>query len=142
MTRKRTGGEPLMRSSGRTRPQNYPSKVPLAAIPEERRRQIADELLHRYIEGAQITQMQQEYGYSSVSLYALLWKEREEDWCNAQASRALARHADALNELDEVKAKLNAIDTSSPHAAAEISRQRELLKVAEARVKSAQWEME
>src|SRR5262244_3944444 len=120
-----------MRSSGRTRPQNYPSKVPLAGLPATERARIADEILQRYIAGEQIANIAQEYGYSAVTLYNLLWKEREEPWCNAQASRALARHADALNELDEVKAALNRIDTSGNHAALEISRYRELLKVAE-----------
>lgn len=116
------------------------SNCPGSSLPAERRAQIADEVLARYIGGEQIAQIAGEYGYGHVSLYALLWKERESDWCDAQASRALARHADALSDLDAVKQALQ--EAKGDDALVEISRQRELLKVAEARIKSAQWELE
>ena len=128
-----------MREEGRSRPKRYEVN-PGAKLPAQRRAEIADEVLARYIDGEQIVRIAPDYGYGHVSLYALLWKERESDWCDAQASRALARHADALADLDAVKKALE--EAKGPNAMIEISRQRELLKVAEARIKSAQWELE
>ncbi len=113
---------------------------PFAHLPEVERAQVADEILERYRNGEQIADLCVEYQSGPVTIYALLWKLREADWIDAQTARALARHAQALTELDAVKAAL--IGAAGENALLEISRQRELLKVAEARVKSAQWELE
>jgi hypothetical protein len=113
---------------------------PLAHLPEDQRGQIADEILARYEAGEQIAALCGDYSCGPVTVYALLWKLRESAWIEAQTSRAMARHAQALTELDAVKAGLEG--AAGENAALEISRQRELLKVAEARVKSAQWELE
>ena len=51
-----------MRSEGRTRPNHYPVKIPLASLPVEQRKQIADEILQRYINGEQIANMAADYG--------------------------------------------------------------------------------
>jgi hypothetical protein len=58
----------------------------------------------------------------------------------AQTSRALTRHANALSELCEIKTALKEIKGSE--AIVEIGRQRELLRLAKVRIKSSQWELE
>ena len=110
---------------------------PLGHLPEERRAELAQEALERYYAGEEIRAISQDFGCSYVTVYSLLFQMCEDAWRDAQVSRAMARHADALAELDGIKGKINAATE-----VLDVAKQRELLKVAEVRLKSAQWELE
>jgi hypothetical protein len=99
------------------------AKRPLANLPAERRTEIAQSVLTRYINGEQVAQMAPEYGVSDVTIYALLLRDHEEDWKEVQRARALARLERAQNELEVAPDALS------------LARARE-------RVRSAQWELE
>lgn len=67
--------------------------------------------------------MAPEYGVSDVTIYALLLREREDDWKEVQRARALARLERAQGEMETAPDVLS------------LARARE-------RVRSAQWELE
>lgn len=99
------------------------AKKPLANLPAERRTEIAQQVLERYINGEQVADMAPQYGVSDVTIYALLLREHEDDWKEVQKARALAR-----KERAEEKCR-TAPDVLS------LARAREELR-------SAQWELE
>ena len=99
------------------------AKKPLGNIPAERRAEIADQVLERYIQGEQVAQMAGEYNTSDVTIYALLLRERQEDWVSIQTARALARLERNQNQLEGASDALS------------LARARES-------VRSAQWELE
>ena len=98
-------------------------KRPLKSLPAERRAEIAQEVLSRYIQGEQIAEMAPEYETSDVTIYALLLKDHQSEWVDIQTARALARYERHQQEL------VTAPDPLS------LARAREL-------VRSAQWELE
>jgi hypothetical protein len=106
----------------------------------EQRAHVVSELLRRYLDGEQLVDICREYGLGPVTSYALLYKENEREFSQAQAARSLARFAEALAELDVVKAAL--LSAQGQSAELEIKRQRELMRLAEIRLKSATWECE
>lgn len=99
------------------------AKRPLANLPAERRNEIASILLAGYNEGRQVAEMAPEFGISDVTAYALLLRDHEDAWKDAQRARALARLDRAQNQLK-----------TAPDA----------LSLARAReeVRAAQWELE
>jgi len=99
------------------------AKRPLANLPAERRNEIAQVLLIGYNEGKQVADMAPEFGISDVTAYALLLREHEADWREAQKARAMARLERAQHALG-----------TAPDA----------LSLARAReeVRAAQWELE
>lgn len=99
------------------------AKRPMGNIPAERRQEIADQVLARYIQGEQVANMAAEYSTSDVTIYALLLRERQEDWKDIQTARALARLERSQDKLE------TAADALS------LARARES-------VRSAQWELE
>jgi hypothetical protein len=118
------------------KPQTYNIR-PMRDLPEEKRQEIAQQTLERYLKGEEIRAISEDFGWSHYTVYSLLFQLCEDAWRDAQVSRAMARHADALAELDGIKTKIN--DATN---VLEVAKQRELLKVAEVRLKSAQWELE
>lgn len=99
------------------------AKKPLGSLTQERRTEIATEVLVRYINGEQVAEMAPEYGVSDVTIYALLLREHEEAWKEVQRARALARLEKAQSRME-----------TAPDALS-LARARE-------QVKSAQWELE
>src|SRR5688500_18609535 len=99
------------------------AKRPLANLPAERRAEIAQSVLTRYINGEQVADMAPEYGVSDVTIYALLLRDHEDDWKEVQRARALARLEKAQSKMD-----------TAPDALS-LARARE-------QVRSAQWELE
>lgn len=99
------------------------AKKPLANLPAERRLEIAESVLTRYINGEQVAAMAPEYGVSDVTIYALLLREHEDDWKEVQRARALARLERSQEELKTAPDSLS------------LARARE-------QVRSAQWELE
>jgi len=97
-------------------------------------------MLARYLEGEQLAEICAEYGLGTTSAYALLYRVDEQGFSQAQASRALARHSEALRELDTVKTAL--LEAKGEGAELEIKRQRELLRLSEIRLKSSHFELE
>ena len=99
------------------------AKRPLANLPAERRNEIAQVLLIGYNEGKQVADMAPAFGISDVTAYALLLREHEADWKEAQKARAMARLERAQHALG-----------TAPDA----------LSLARAReeVRAAQWELE
>src|SRR5262249_13123506 len=81
------------------------------------------EILARYMAGEQIADMAPGYGYSDVSLYALLLREHEETWKHVQAARAIARMERSLIAIDKATDLIG------------LAREREKLK-------SSMWELE
>lgn len=99
------------------------AKTPLKSLPEARKAEIAQEVIARYLHGEQVAAMAPEYDTSDVTLYALLLRNHEEEWKDAQIARALARM-----ELNQANLETAADPLS-------LARAREL-------VRSAQWELE
>lgn len=99
------------------------AKRPLGNLPAERRAEIADQVLARYMKGEQVANMAAEYETSDVTIYALLLREHQEDWVAIQRARALARLERAQDKIE------TAADALS------LARAREA-------VRSAQWELE
>jgi hypothetical protein len=99
------------------------AKRPLAHLPAERRDEIAQVLLVGYNEGKQVAEMAPQFGISDVTAYALLLREHEADWKEAQKARAMARLERAQHALG-----------TAP----------DVLSLARAReeVRAAQWELE
>src|SRR5215813_2561346 len=87
--------------SGAIKPGSAYALKPLQDLPVERRNEIANEILARYMAGEQIADMAPGYGYSDVSLYALLLREHEETWKHVQAARAIARMERSLIAIDK-----------------------------------------
>lgn len=99
------------------------AKRPLGNLPVERRAEIAESILAGYNEGKQVAEMAPAFGLSDVTIYALLLRDHEDDWKQAQKARALARLERAQHDLK-----------TAPDALS-LARAREL-------VRSAQWELE
>lgn len=99
------------------------AKRPLGHLPVERRAEIATSLLIGYNEGKQIADMAPEFSISDVTAYALLLRDHQDEWKEAQRARALARLDRAQHELK-----------TAPDALS-LSRARE-------EVRAAQWELE
>lgn len=99
------------------------AKSPLKDMTPERRLEIANSVLERYMHGAQIAEIAKEYQTSDVTIYALLLREHEQDWADVQRARALARLESGMKSLEDAPDALS------------LGRAREL-------VKSAQWELE
>lgn len=111
------------RSLPRTQESYTVAKRPLGNIPANKRAEIADQVLARYMTGEQVANMAGEYNTSDVTIYALLLREREEEWKGIQTARALARLERAQDRLETAQDAL------------------ELAKARE-QVRSAQWELE
>jgi hypothetical protein len=113
------------------------AKRPLANLPAERRGEIAQAILSRYMMGEQVAEMAPDYETSDVTLYALLLRDHEDEWKEAQRARALARSEGTNSEL----ARLRKEAQTAPDALS-LARIREQIRIAEANQKSAQWELE
>lgn len=99
------------------------AKSPLGNLPAERREEVCNEVLAKYMDGQQVAAMAKDYGVSDVTIYALLLRERAEDWRDIQQARALARLERAQQEMRDATDMLS------------LARAREL-------VRSAQFELE
>jgi hypothetical protein len=121
---------------------------PLRNLPAERRAAIAQEALQAYETGIEIADIAPDYGISDVTLYALLIRDHEEQWKQAQRGRALARKSRAYKDLDELRAQLrsamqeNEDGTRTPHDVLSLARIREQIRLAEVQCKRAEWELE
>lgn len=99
------------------------AKRPVKDLPEAARAAIATEVLSRYLHGELVADMAVEFETSDVTLYALLLRDHEEVWKDAQIARALARLERNQTGLDLADNPLN------------LARARE-------QIRSAQWELE
>jgi transposase len=113
------------------------AKRPLKHLPAEQRTQIAAEILQAYQQGEEVADLAPNYGVSDVTLYALLIREHEDAWKEAQRARALARSERVNTEL----ARLRTEAQTAPDALS-LARTREQIRIAEANQRSAQWELE
>lgn len=104
-------------------PRSNLAKNPLKDLPEARRAEIATQVIARYLHGEQVAAMAQEFDTSDVTLYALLLRDHESEWKDAQTARALARLERENQRLESAPDPLS------------LARAREL-------VRSAQWELE
>jgi hypothetical protein len=109
-------------------------------VPAERRAQIAAELLSGYAEGKEIAELAPNYSISDVTAYALLIRDHEEEWKQAQISRALAKKATADNDLQVIRTKLN--DSEIALDSLSLARIREQVRLAEVQAKRCEWELE
>ena len=127
----------------RTRPKSYiEHHHGKTSLPAERRKQVAAEIMQRYLDGEQIAAISKDYGLGATNAYALLWKDHEEQFCEAQTSRALAQCSNAEANMEAIKSTIEGIDRHDKNAMVEIAKQRELIKIAESRIKSSQWSLE
>lgn len=125
---------------------------PLHQVAEAERKEIAQQVLDRYINGEQVASIAPDYKVSDVTIYALLLREHQDAWKDIQIARALARLEKAQDEMDRYQSMLteNREQTKSesgeiektPLDALSLARVRELIRLAEVRIKSAQWELE
>jgi hypothetical protein len=113
------------------------AKRPLAHLPAERRDEIAQAILARYMMGEQVAEMAPDYQTSDVTLYALLLRDHEDEWKEAQRARALARSEGVNSELARLRK-----EAQTASDALSLARIREQIRIAEANQKSAQWELE
>jgi transposase-like protein len=116
------------------------AKRPLKNLPAERRAQIALEVLQAYQQGEEVADLAPEYGVSDVTLYALLLRDHEGEWKQAQESRALANKARANKDLQDLREQL--WQAEKAHDALSLARIREQVKLAEIQAKRAEWELE
>ena len=115
--------------AGQPKPK-YPStpsyscvKRPLKAIPADRRAEIAQDVLARYLHGELVSEMALEYETSDTTIYALLLRDHEDQWKDIQIARAMARLERSQTGMDLAANPL------------ELARARE-------QIKAAQWELE
>jgi hypothetical protein len=118
-------------------PQSYKGRMTLSKLPAERRDEIANTALTRYAEGEELRQVAKDLGVSHVSLLALLIHNFEAPWRSAMIARALVGRESAEEEFDKIKARLSKADN-----VLEIARVREMTKLADSKLKSAQWTLE
>jgi hypothetical protein len=124
------------------------AKRPLANWPVEKRQQVALEVLGAYQEGQEIADLAPEYGVSDVTLYALLIRDHEDAWKDAQKSRAVSKRDRTTRDLEELRLKLRSATQETeegkktPHDALSLARIREQVRVAEIQAKRAEWELE
>jgi hypothetical protein len=124
------------------------AKRPLASWPVEKRLQVALEVLSAYQEGQEIADLAPEYGVSDVTLYALLIRDHEDAWKEAQKSRAVSKRDRTTKDLEELRLQLrsamqeNDEGQKTPHDALSLARIREQVRVAEIQAKRAEWELE
>ena len=117
-------------------------------LPAERRAQVALEVLQAYARGEEVADLAPNYGVSDVTLYALLIRDHEEAWKNAQVSRALAKRDQATGDLAKLRLQLqsamqeNEDGTKTPHDMLSLARIKEQVKLAEIQAKRAEWELE
>lgn len=104
-------------------PKSNLAKNPFKSLPEARRAEIAEQVIARYLHGEQVADMAVEFSTSDVTLYALLLRDHETEWKDAQTARALARLERENRGLEVAPDPLS------------LARAREL-------VRSAQWELE
>jgi hypothetical protein len=124
------------------------AKAPLRNMPAEQRSRIASELLEAYGAGEQIADLAPRYNISDVTAYAILLRDHEKEWQEAQIARGIARKASAYADLDAIRQELHEMQVR--HANGELSasdalslaRIREQTKLAETRAKRAEWELE
>ena len=124
------------------------AKAPLRNLPAEKRAQIAQEVLQAYAAGEEIADLAPSYDVSDVTLYALLIREHETEWKQAQIGRGLARKARAYRDLDELRTQLrssqqtNEDGEKAPHDQISLARIQHQIKLAEVQCKRAEWELE
>ena len=119
------------------------AKRPLKTLPADKRAEIAQEVLQAYQSGEEIADLAPSYGVSDVTLYALLVRDHEEAWKDAQRSRALAKKSRANNDLENLRQQLKAMESAdSPPDALSLARIREQIRLAEVQCKRAEWELE
>ena len=121
------------------------AKRPLNSLPAEQRTKIALEVLQAYESGEEVADLAPNYGVSDVTLYALLVRDHEEAWKQAQVSRAVAKRARTNKDLEELREQLrnkNQEGTETPHDALSLARIKEQVKLAEVQAKRAEWELE
>lgn len=116
------------------------AKRPLAKVPAEQRAVIAAELLEGYSTGQEIAELAPNYGISDVTAYALLIRDHEEEWKQAQVSRALAKKAQTLNDLDELRTELRDRETALDSLS--LARIQQQIRLAEVQCKRSEWELE
>ena len=121
------------------------AKRPLANLPVERRAEIALEVLQAYERGEEVADIAPNYGVSDVTLYALLIRDHEEAWKQAQISRAVAKRALTAKDLEDLRTQLRSRTqegTNEPHDTLSLARIKEQVKLAEIQAKRAEWELE
>jgi hypothetical protein len=116
------------------------TKRPLGKLPAEQRAKIAAELLEGYGTGEEIADLAPNYGISDVTAYALLIRDHEEEWKQAQIARALARKAQVSNDLSELRTQLRDAETALD--ALSLTRIQHQIRLAEVQAKRAEWELE
>jgi hypothetical protein len=124
------------------------AKRPMKDLPAERRAQVALEVLQAYAQGEEVADLAPNYGVSDVTLYALLIRDHEEAWKQAQVSRALAKRDQSTGDLARLRLQLqsamqeNEDGTKTPHDMLSLARIKEQVKLAEIQAKRAEWELE
>lgn len=112
-------------------------KKPIAALPDADRLAMLDDILTRYSEGKEITQIAPEYGVSDVMLYRYLLAERSEEFKVLQVARASMEFERAAQERDKWSKELETAEGQ-----VEINRCAQLMKAAESKEKRTQWLLE
>jgi len=116
------------------------AKRPFHNVPAERREQIARELLTGYAQGREVAEMAKDYGVSDVTAYALLIRDHETEWKQAQEGRAVAKRDRATKDLLDLREQL--WEAEKAHDALSLARIREQVRLAEIQAKRAEWELE
>ena len=75
----------------------------LKDLPQDKREQLADDVLVAYDQGEEIAERAEKLGVSPNSLYRLLNVERLEEWRAAQAAKTEAALAEAVKMMREAK---------------------------------------
>lgn len=112
-------------------------KNPIAALPDADRLAMLDDILLRYSEGKEISNIAPDYGVSDVMLYRYLLGERSEEFKVLQVARASMEFERAAQDRDKWS---KALETAEGQV--EINRCAQLMKAAESKEKRTQWLLE
>lgn len=110
---------------------------PIAKLSDSDRSDLLDDILLRYSNGQEITQIAPDYCVSEQMLYRYLLAEKSEEFKQAQVSKAMLAFEQAAQERDKWAKELETAEGQ-----VEINRCAQLMKAAESKERRTQWLLE
>lgn len=110
---------------------------PIAKLADSDRLAMLDDVIARYAGGEEINQVCKDFGISDVLLYKYLLADKQEEFRQAQVSRAMMAFEQAAQDRDKWAEKLETADGQ-----VEINRCAQLMKAAESKERRTQWLLE
>lgn len=112
-------------------------KRPIAKLEDAERLAMLDDILAKYEEGKEVSEIAPDYAVSAQMLYRYLLAERSEEFKQAQVSRAMSEFEQAAADRDKWATKLETAEGQ-----VEVNRCAQLMKAAESKERRQQWLLE